>query len=259
MKKVIYLVLFLSLLLSVFAYPASANESTEDYTSTLIDRDDNLTTAEEQRISEKLRWAEAETDITFIIGLYNISEGIPSGERVISNLGLDINSDDIVLLIIEVGNRGPGTSFMQGYSPNYYEMFTWGVANTVITDDSVDSILDHSDVYDNIKGAKFCDGAVAFVEQSVGCIKSYRRGIVFAIVIATVASAAVAVGAVIFTYKKKLKSPIYPLSKYANLELSEHTDVFLGKTVTRTRINTSSGSSGGGRSGGGGGGSRGRR
>lgn len=264
MKKVIYLVLFLSLLLSLFAYPASANESTEDYTSTLIDRDDNLTTAEEQRISEKLRWAEDETDITFIIGLYNISEGIPSGERVISNLGLDINSNDIVLLIIEVGNNGTlgdalGSTIIPGYSSNYYEMFTWGVANTVITDDSVDSILDHSDVYDNIKGAKFCDGAVAFIEQSVGCIKSYRRGIVFAIVIATVASAAVAVGAVILTYKKKLKSPIYPLSNYANLNLTEHTDVFLGKTVTRTRINTSSGSSGGGRSGGGGGGSRGRR
>lgn len=258
MKKIIFAILTITLLLSIFVLPASADEGGEIYSSTLIDRDDNLMAAEEQRIREKLNWAEAETGITFIIALYNIPEGIPTGESVIADLGMDTNSDDIVLLIIEVGNKGPGTGFMQGYSSNYYEMFTWGVANTVITDDSVDAILDHSDVYDNIKGARFFDGAVAFIEQSVRRIKSFRRGVIFVIVLAILASAGAAVGAVIFTYKKKLKSPIYPLSNYADLKLTENTDVFLGKTVTRTRISSSSSSGSGGRSGGGGG-SRGRR
>lgn len=257
MKKTALFILILSLILSLLVMPVAASSDGGDLQSKVIDRDGNLTAAEESAITEKLIWAESETDIIFIIAVYDISEGIPSGESVVAGCGLNTASDDIVLLIIEAGSDdGFGDSIFLGYSKNYYEMFTWGVANTVVTDNSVDSILDFSDVYNNIKGGDFYEGIIAFTEQTVGCIKSYRRGLVFGIIIFSLAAAAVAVGIVLYTYKKKLKSPIYPTSEYAELKLTSHTDLFLGKTVTRTKINTSSGS--GGRSGGGGG-SRGRR
>ncbi|MBQ2793952.1 MAG: TFIIB-type zinc ribbon-containing protein [Clostridia bacterium] len=41
------------------------------------------------------------------------------------------------------------------------------------------------------------------------------------------------------SYKKGLHAPIYPLDKYANLDLTHRSDVFIGKTVTRVRISNS--------------------
>ena len=40
-------------------------------------------------------------------------------------------------------------------------------------------------------------------------------------------------------YKKGLHAPIYPLDKYATLDLTHHTDTFLNRTVTKVRINNS--------------------
>ncbi len=257
MKKLAILAIVLSVILSIFVMPTAASTDTGNPQSRVIDRDDNLTATEEAKIADKLRWAESETDIIFIIAVYDISEGIPSGVSVVNSCGLNTGSDDIVLLIIEAGSDDSfGDSLFPGFSKNYYEMFTWGIADTVVTDNSVDSILDFSEVYDNIKGGDFYDGIIAFTEQTVGCIKSYRTGLIFGIIIFSLVAAAAAMGIVLYTYKKKLKSPIYPTSEYAELNLTAHSDLFLGKTVTRTKINTSSGS--GGRSGGGGG-SRGRR
>jgi uncharacterized membrane protein YgcG len=257
MKRAALFIMILSLVMSILVMPAAASSDTDNFQSLVIDRDDNLTATEEAKIADKLRWAESETDIIFLIAVYDISRGIPSEESVVNSCGLDTSTDDIVLLIIEAGSDDSfGDSLFSGYSKHYYEMFTWGVANTVVTDNSADSILDFSDVYDNIKGGDFYEGIIAFTEQTVGCIRSYRRGLIFGIIIFSLVAAAAAVGIVLYTYKKKLKSPIYPTSEYAELKLTSHTDIFLGKTVTRTKINTSSG--GGGRSGGGGG-SRGRR
>lgn len=42
------------------------------------------------------------------------------------------------------------------------------------------------------------------------------------------------------SYKKGLHAPIYPLEKYASLNLTGRSDTFIGKTVTRVRINNSS-------------------
>lgn len=259
MRKLSVFLVVLATLLSVLIIPVSASSDVSALHSGVIDRDDNLTADEEAKITDKLRSAEIETDIIFLIGIYDISEGIPTDKRVVSDFGLDTERDDIVLLIIEVGNKGTlGNTVIPGYSNNYYEMFTWGVANTVVTDGSVDSVLDSSDVHDNIKGGEFYSGIMSFTDLTVGCIKSYRRGVIILIIALAVLAAAGSVGGVLYTYKRKLKAPIYPLSDYATLKLNEHTDIFLGKTVTRTRISSSSGGSGG-RSGGGGGGSRGRR
>ena len=50
-----------------------------------------------------------------------------------------------------------------------------------------------------------------------------------------------AIGAVIFIivkYKRKLKSPIYPIGKYASLSLNASEDTFLGRSVTAVRISS---------------------
>ena len=49
--------------------------------------------------------------------------------------------------------------------------------------------------------------------------------------------------AIIKRYKKALQSPIYPLEHYASLDLSHSRDNFIGKTVSKVRVSSSSSSS----------------
>ena len=59
-------------------------------------------------------------------------------------------------------------------------------------------------------------------------------------ILAGLAAGAIAVLIVVVDYKKKLKSPIYPLSKYASLDLSLSQDNYLSTSVTRVRVQSSS-------------------
>ena len=45
---------------------------------------------------------------------------------------------------------------------------------------------------------------------------------------------------VIVKYKRKLKSPIYPVEKYANLSLNACQDAFIGSIVTRVKVSSPS-------------------
>jgi len=56
---------------------------------------------------------------------------------------------------------------------------------------------------------------------------------------------------VIIKYKTKQKSVSYPIDKYAKLKLSEKQDIFIGSSISKVRVQSSSGGSRGGRSGGG--------
>lgn len=49
--------------------------------------------------------------------------------------------------------------------------------------------------------------------------------------------------AIIRRYKKALQSPIYPLEHYASLDLTHSRDNFIGKTVSKVRVSSSSSSS----------------
>ena len=44
---------------------------------------------------------------------------------------------------------------------------------------------------------------------------------------------------IVYRYKKKLKAPIYPVDKYAQLSLSDARDNYLTTTVTRVRVASS--------------------
>ena len=53
-------------------------------------------------------------------------------------------------------------------------------------------------------------------------------------------AAIVAVVIVVVRYKRKLKSPIYPINRYATLSLNACQDNFIGSTVTKVRVSSSS-------------------
>ncbi len=147
----------------------------------------------------------------------------------------------------------------------YYYLDTFGDAYYEISDSEVDRILDAKAVYDNIKGGKFGDGVSAFAHLTS---KAYRgklqeplwNTLLVSFILAFIFGG-VTVGCVIYKYKHKLKSPTYPLERYASLNLlkDECSDIFIGSTVSKVRINTSSGRSGGGSRGRSGGGRRGGR
>lgn len=59
-------------------------------------------------------------------------------------------------------------------------------------------------------------------------------------IIGAIIAVAITVTIIVMRYKKKLKAPIYPLEKYASLDLSHRNDRFIGRTVTRVRISNSS-------------------
>lgn len=48
--------------------------------------------------------------------------------------------------------------------------------------------------------------------------------------------------AIVRRYKKALQSPIYPLEHYASLDLTHSRDNFIGKTVSKVRVSSSSSS-----------------
>ncbi len=253
MRKIVFTLVTILLLSSFLGISVSASEDQKESLSQVLDRDDYLTVAEEQALSEKIQAAEEETDLIFIVAVYDQRGGIPSDRKIISNCGFDATKDDVVLLVIEAEH-------LEQYDlvTYYYEMFTYGIASTVITDDAVFEILDNQDVYSNIKSGKFYEGSVAFIDKTVEAVKDYRARLVVILIFISLLAGAASVVIVIVTYKTKLKSPIYPLSQYTDMKLLAHSDIFLGKSVTRTKISSSSSGSSGG-SGRSSGGSRGRR
>ena len=248
-----------ALLLTVFILASTSISALaaidEGVSSRVLDRDGNLSSGEEQRIYDAATDAESLTDVIFLVAVYDADFGIPSGASAISSFGYSTSRDDVVLLMI----KRDGDSY-------YYEMFTYGYAHTFISDSAVNRVLDSRDVYGNIKSGNLDDGAVAFINrtadellESTSSDAGFDLEEIAARVAIALAAGIVSVVVVIVIYKTKLKSPIYPLSQFTSLNLTEKYDYFIGKTVTRTKISSSSSSGSSGRSGGSTGGSRGGR
>lgn len=68
--------------------------------------------------------------------------------------------------------------------------------------------------------------------------ENFGEILIWSAVLAFVA-AIVACVIVIVRYKRKLKSPIYPIEKYADLSLNVSRDDFIGSTVTCVRVSSS--------------------
>ncbi len=240
MKRIIILVISAVLLATALSGVTSlASTATRVYDSAEL-----LTDTSAARVDAALADAEARTGYSFRLyttTVYYVSEG-----KMLSELGFT-DDDDLVVLSIE----HYGGSY-------YYELFTFGDVYAMISDSDADRILDDDRVF-AIKRGRIETSAVAFASITADTIetnKTTRRvaGIAVPILLALL-TAGIFIGVVCYTYKRKLKSPIYPVTKYATLSLTESSDNYITSTVTRVRIQSSSSSRGGSR----GGGSRGRR
>ncbi len=63
--------------------------------------------------------------------------------------------------------------------------------------------------------------------------------IIISLIIGIASGVGLAVG-VVTKYKRGLDSPIYPIDRYTNLNLTHRDDIFLNRHVTRVRVQSSS-------------------
>lgn len=248
MKKLLTLTLALLVFCSLLAFSASADEARVyvDYNTFLDNYDAPLTDSELSTLENALKSAEENSGVKFRV--YITDSPYVSENQMFSDFGVSAYDDLAILQICESGTT---------YS---YELFLYGDADSLISYDESDAILDDSTLYSSIKSGELAKGAVRFATITADTLVLNREGrkntVIFASVFIALAAGSASVGIVVYKYKKKLKSPSYPLSKFARLTLDYHSDHFIGSSVTRTRVSSSSS---GGRSGGRGGGSRGRR
>ena len=175
-----------------------------------------------------------------------------TGEDFCNENGIDMDTDNAIIMIINASDP----------RELYYDIYTYGDAYDKISDAEIDRIVYHDEVYGNLKSNVAFDGAMAYFTYSSKAYGGHLAAPVSQIIGISIAVAAVIALitciSVYASYKTKQKSVKYPLDRYAKLSLSEERDIFVGKNVTRTRIQSSSGG-GGGKGGSGHGGGRGHR
>lgn len=227
-------VIIISTLLSLTAYAEGEKK--------IYDKLGYLSADESQALSAKLSALEKETGLSYYAVIYQ-SAGYSDkyiGDEFIREY--HTGHRDCVVLIITLR-----------YGEYYYDMYTYGDADSRISDKEVNYILDDLDVYNNIKSGNIVPGITEFFTLS-GKAYSGRLGVSYStisivcFIIAIIISLIVCIS-VDRSYKKKLKSTKYPLDRYAKLELTHEDDVFVRSFVTTRRISNSS--SGGSRTGGG--------
>ena len=254
MKRRVCFLLAVFLLSTLFCLPV-AGETIPD--EVVFDRADLLDDAEMKAVKEAVLDAWEASDCAFFVATHEVSAYTSTaykyeGDDFLREQGLS-NKNDIVLLVVTLDQ---GTYF--------YNIYTYGKADSKISQKEVDYILDHDDVYDNIKGGKLAVGISAAMSLSAEAFEG-RVGVSYAIVVTVSLIIALIIGiiacvSVHASYKMKRKSVDYPLDRFANLKLTGQSDVFTGSFITKRIIQTNSGGRGGsGSSHGGGGGHRGGR
>ena len=153
--------------------------------------------------------------------------------------------DDFVLLMVHTDGTGW-----------YYDMHIYGKYYQRISDAEMNSVLDHPDVYNNIKNGYLYSGISAWLTETakVAGVNVWRRLGISAAIGAGVAL--VACIGIVISYAIKQKSTQYPLNRFAKMQQGPASDRFITKTVTSRTV---SNSNSGGKSGGGGGGRHGGR
>lgn len=240
MKKTVF-VSFLALLLLLSVCAAFGVEY-----AAIDDRADFLTADEEKALAE----ATSETTAVryYLLTDTNARDTLHYKD-VLKRCGIDKRENAAVLYVHSYG----GTY--------YYDMYTFGRADKGLSDDEIDEILDNPEVYNNLKGGNIKEGADAWIHATEAILaenmdavlkKEARRVPIGILVCACVFALAGSIAglSVGLYYRKKVHGEIYPLDRYARLQLTARRDVFIGSSVTRTKVTSSSsgGSSGGGRS-----------
>ena len=150
--------------------------------------------------------------------------------------------DDFVLLMVHTNGYGW-----------YYDMHIYGKFCKNISDEEMNRVLDHPDVYDNIKNGYLYQGISAWMNQTARVAgANFAKRVLISLAIGCVA-ALISCLVIVIVYHTKQKSTSYPLNKFASLSPDHASDRFITKTVTSHTVSSNSGSKGGSRGGGGGG------
>lgn len=208
----------------------------------IYDDSGKLTQQQFNELSQKAKQISEKNGALFIAA---VNDGyIQYGDKFCSVNGIS-TLQDVVLLIITLQNGNIN-----------YDIYTYGDAYSKISDREIDRILDARGV-SNIKEGDFYGGISAYLTKSS---KAYggllwaepKVPVICGIVVGAIAMLIISLS-IVASYKKKMRSTNYPLERYTTINIKESNDIFLGRTVTKVRINSgSSGGGGGGRSSGGG-------
>ena len=232
----------LTVLIIIFTLYAPVSAKGQD--RVVYDRASVFTAQEVSEIENAAKEAFAKLDTKVYI--------VTDDSRYVSYYGEDfideynITGNAIVLVITDNANRN-------------YDLYTYGKCAGRISDNEVDSILDDSSVYNEIKAGRYKNGAIGFITLSAEAYRPNYGAIALCSVLLGLAAAGITAWCVVSSYKKKLRSEVYPLSHYAKMDLILKNDRLIGTFVTKRRIQTSSGHGGRSRGRSGGGGGRGHR
>ena len=239
MRKIVLSLIAVLLIASSIALCVSAVEADNKY---VYDNAGLFTDAQRNELERIAAELAADSDAEFY--LVTVNQPYYEGEWFLEDNRIS-DDNNVVLLVV---NSYEVTELC-------YDIYTYGDAWSKITDTEIDRIVYHKEIYDNLKSNKAYEGSAAYFKYAGIAYEGHLAApiskiITISLVVGAVIALIVCVS-VFISYKTKQKSVKYPLNRYARLELTEERDAFLGKSVTRTRIQSSSGGSGGSRSGGG--------
>jgi uncharacterized membrane protein YgcG len=220
---------------------------------TVVDRAQLLNSTERQQLEQGI--SGAEDSVSYYLLTFVAMATAPDDTTVVRACGIGADEDAVVLVIRKVG------------SAYYYDMYTFNRADEIFSRSDVNRVLDSPEVYGNIKEGRPGAGAHAFFGECAQVVRDYEQAqankqrlrpliaSLWGLGIGVVAGG-IAVLCVFLYYRKKQHGEAYPLHRYTKMNLTVCNDVFVGTSVTRVRVQSSSS---GGRSGGGGGFSGGHR
>ncbi len=225
MKKILFISIVFSVFFALFPFSSFANGESRLYDKAdIIDSD-----AQVESMLESF-------EDSCKIPLFIVTTAYYGGFSL-SELGINYSTDAIILEITE---------------DLTYSIFTYGNATEKITNSEVDRILDASEVYDNIKSGRLEAGISAFLKNTkTAYLGKLQEPFYITLIISSVIAiviAGIVSGIIIYKYKRKQKTPTYPLEKYASMIIEEQmcSDMFVGSSITRTRVSSSSSRGGGG-------------
>ena len=240
MKKSLF-ILCLLLLIAVLPFTAAATSSRVD------DKAGLLTSSEESRIEALLDQISEQYNVDIVIATVDYISGF-SIDTYTENY-YDSNN-------IGVGSRRSGALLLVSMDEREYRILTDGMAGDAMDGRAIDRIGDK--ITDDLSSGNYEEAFRIFARQCEYYLSGYETGFPFPVwdnlKICVIVGAVIAVIAVIVmclqlkSVRKQLGAGAY--TRPGSMQVTQCSDIFLYRNVTRVRIQTNSS---GGRSGGGGG------
>ncbi|MBE6633285.1 MAG: hypothetical protein E7620_02960 [Ruminococcaceae bacterium] len=219
----------------------------------LTDAADLLTVAQEKELTEQAE--SLSLRLGFPVAMYVYSSLYESdnfiGEDFLRLHEMSATEDLILLVVKQEKTQYANTAY-------YYDLYLYGMGEKRIALEEVDPLLDDPNVFQNLKAGRIDAGLKGYLNAVDGYASNevdrpnpFLKALIWAFPV-SLAAGVIACVCVKISYSMKRKSVDYPLERFAKLQLTEESDMFVGKHVTRRVISSSSGGSGGGGSRGGG-------